>query len=178
MQGVVHPRERLLERPHQLVHRALPQIEIGRGHALDLAQLGLGQRQEALVVLPEGLGGQGGERVAQGGLGPVQQGRPVGGGAPLGLELGQQAGALLPERRDARARDQPPGEQADDGAGDQSEQQCGWVHGLSGRAEERDVPGMQMGSGGGGAARKVRARRGPNNGPSSDRTRRVTRSRR
>ena len=43
LQLPVHPRERLLDRPHQVAHRLLPPLEI-RGRALlELAELGLGE---------------------------------------------------------------------------------------------------------------------------------------
>ena len=113
LQLPVHPRERLLDRPHQVAHRLLPPLEIRRGALLELAELGLGEREEALVVLPERLGGERGEGVAQTGLGPLEQRDLLAGGAALGVEPLLQPG-------DAAPPGEPGGERADQ-EGDEEE---------------------------------------------------------
>ena len=114
------------------VERPLPQLQIRCRRPLELTELGLRQCEKALVVLPQGFRGQGREGVSQRHLGPLQQCGLFGGRSLLGLELGDQPRALLPERGDPGARDEPAGESADDGADGQPEQQEGEVHESSG----------------------------------------------
>ena len=131
LQLAVDPRERLLDRPHQVAHRLLPSFEVRRGALLKLAELGLGEREEALVVLPERLGGERGEGVAQTGLGALKQRDLFAGGAALGVEPFLQPGDAAPAGEPGRERADREGYQEerkvhsacvwqDDGGGDTS----------------------------------------------------------
>ena len=106
VQLAVHPRQRLLDRPDQVVHRPATQLQVAGRRLLKLAQFGLGQLEEGLVVLPQGLGRERGERLPQPALGPPQQGELLRRPLPLGLEAGEYAGD-----------GNPPCEPSDQGAG-------------------------------------------------------------
>jgi hypothetical protein len=96
VQLAVHPRQRLLDRPDQVVHRPATQLQVAGRRLLELAQLGPGQIEEGLVVLPQRLGRERGERLPQPGLGPRQQGELLRRPLPLGLESGEYAGGGHP----------------------------------------------------------------------------------
>ena len=92
------------------------------GALLELAELGLGEREEALVVLPERLGGERGEGVAQTGLGPLEQRDLLAGRAALGVEPLLQPGDAAPPGE--------PGAERADREGDEEERKvhsaCVW----------------------------------------------------
>ena len=78
----VHPRQRVVDRADQVVHRLLTLLEVRRGRLLELAQLGLGQLEEGLVVLPQRFGRERGEGVAcDAGEGDEPNDQATGGGS-------------------------------------------------------------------------------------------------
>jgi hypothetical protein len=73
LQRVVDARQRVLHRLDHLLDRLLTHFEIDRGGLLELRERCLREIQEGLIVLPEGLGRECGECIAQLGFRIPQQ---------------------------------------------------------------------------------------------------------
>jgi hypothetical protein len=123
LQLPVDPQQGLLDRPHQVVHRLLPLLQIGRGRVLELAQLGLREREEGLVVLPQCVGREGGERLPELHLRLRQQRELLSAGPPL-------RGGPLVQPRDLPASGEPGDQAAGDDAQEEPEQKVS-IHGRS-----------------------------------------------